>query len=40
MANAVALMEGSIGIVISQDGGVTIFSNHDGHDMRLIILTL
>jgi len=40
MASAVATMDGSIGIVISQDGGVTIFSNHDGHDKRLIILTL
>jgi hypothetical protein len=40
MANAVASMDGSIGIVISQDGGVTIFSNHDGHDKHLIILAI
>jgi hypothetical protein len=40
MANAVASMDDSIGIVISQDGGVTIFSNYDGHEKRLIILTL
>ena len=40
MANAVATIDGSIGIVISQDGGVTIFSNHEGHVQPLIILTL
>lgn len=40
MANAVASMVGSIGIVVSQDGGVTIFSHHDDHVKRHVLLTL
>lgn len=40
MANAVASMDGSIGIVVSQDGGVTIFENHEGREKHFVILTL
>lgn len=40
MANAVASTVGSLGIVVSQDGGVTIFSHHDDHVKRHVLLTL
>ena len=40
MANAIAALEGSVGIVISQDGYVTIFINRDGSNKSLLNLTL
>ncbi len=40
MANAVASMDGSIGVVVSQDGGVTIFENHEGRKKHFVVLTL
>lgn len=40
MARAVAAVNGSLGIVVSQDGGVTIFSNDNTHGKRLLKLTM
>lgn len=39
MANAVGSMDNSIGIVVSQDGDVTVFENHqDGKQLNILIL--
>ena len=40
MARAVAAVNGSLGIVVSQDGGVTIFSNDNKRGKRLLKLTM
>jgi hypothetical protein len=40
MARAVAAVNGSLGIVVSQDGGVTIFSNDNTHGKKLLKLTM